>query len=123
MISEQLEQILSDTNKYLLCFGENWDGEGAPEFSKEAMDQVGYLLRAVYNAQPEILPKLLRVSISPVTDGTIDLFWCREPYLLLVNVQADGIGITFSAIGPAGTISGNVESKTFQPIATCLSYK
>lgn len=74
-------------SKKLLDLKDNWDDQGSPGYSEETLQQA---IRLIVNYSRKIwveegividAPKIL-----PAQNGSIDLFWEKDEYTLLINV-------------------------------------
>jgi hypothetical protein len=84
-----IELAITDAN-WIKGLADNWDDEGARGFSDEVFDRAANLLRDVgmhfVATFSEPVPTPL---LSPLHDGSIDLFWRRGKRELLINVPSD----------------------------------
>ena len=70
---------------------DDWDGEGAPGFKEQTIDAAAAFLRQ----QADLALRNSGVMIDiPILapgpgDGSVDVFWNKDYYQLLVNISAD----------------------------------
>lgn len=71
----------------ILKLKNNWDGEGSKRYSKETLkNALGFLVNYVNWIWDEKGTCIPSPRILPGPDGSIDLFWKRNNYDLLINI-------------------------------------
>jgi hypothetical protein len=85
-----LKAEIEQATEHLLTLADNWDDEGSPAYSKEALARAAYFLTA-HSAKGHDLcssyPPAPRIGPGP--NGSIDLHWKQEKWELLVNIPAN----------------------------------
>jgi len=101
--------------KTILTLAHDWDEEGSPAYSKNALARAvafvaahsakGYDLRSSYPPAPKI---------GPGPDGSIDLHWKQKSWELLVNIPADDaqMAVFYGDDYGVAKIKGSFDPKT-----------
>jgi hypothetical protein len=80
----------------LVDLPEDWDDNGAPAFSKSHWKRVSdFLLQVFDRIWQENRAPLLAPTISPVSDGSIDIHWKTADAELLINVPSEATEASF----------------------------
>ena len=85
---KKLGLLLDARVKQILSLQENWDEEGAEKFSKDTLERVCSLLKAVFQDLWNEMIDIPFPLIQPVPDGSIDINWETENFELLVNIPS-----------------------------------
>jgi hypothetical protein len=88
LISGSLERATADAQD-LLALGDDWDGEGALAISAETVGRALSILRsALESVGVDYLLRLLNPDITPLSNGSVDLYWKTSNFTLLINVSS-----------------------------------
>ncbi|HYM60338.1 MAG TPA: hypothetical protein VEZ11_05540 [Thermoanaerobaculia bacterium] len=80
-----------EMSKSLLDLGPDWDDAGAKPIDASTWKRAtGFLRRTMAKATRSAGPSVPVPRISPCSDGSIDLFWKRPGFQLLINIQPSG---------------------------------
>lgn len=83
-----------NTSKYMLQFEDNWDGEGSePYNAKTWIDAVSFICNYanwVFDCYKQIIPI---PNIYHAPKGSIDLYWEKETFNLLINFPKESNGV------------------------------
>jgi hypothetical protein len=73
----------------LLSLSDDWDGEGALKIQQQTVDRALMILRGALEAVDfGSLPQLLKPDITPLSNGSVDVYWKSDTFTLLINVPA-----------------------------------
>jgi len=78
-----------EESKYILELGNNWDDDGAIEIKKSTwIRAIKFLVK--YSMKILDVGKIMAVPIiSPNPNGSIDLGWKSDSYIMLINIPED----------------------------------
>lgn len=115
---EELPQRFADvieSSKSLLDLGGDWDGDGAEPVDMQTWTVATTFLRNTL-LKSGVAALVPTPNISPCRDGSIDLFWARGGFKLLINVKAASVSDYYGE-----TPTGFVTKGTFDPLQHDLS--
>jgi hypothetical protein len=90
-LSNIFKDFVNELNKskYILELNDNWDNEGSKGYKQNTwMTMATFLIKAAQKLYDQgIIIDTPRISNGP--DGSIDLYWKKRDYYLLINIPND----------------------------------
>jgi hypothetical protein len=88
----QIQMVLAKAAidaQVLRTLPDDWDGEGALKIEQDTVDRVLKVLRgALESADLQTVHKLANPNITPLSNGSVDIYWKSDTFTLLINVPA-----------------------------------
>lgn len=95
----ELEKVINDS-KYILELEDNWDDEGADKIAHEAWESATSFLRNYSDTlEKDFGKEIVMPNISPVPNGSIDLYFKSEKGKFLINFNYDNEQLAISYYG------------------------
>jgi hypothetical protein len=89
LIARALSTAETET-QLLLQLADNWDDEGAVRISEKTRAYVIEIFRSVLaSISYDLLPQVLEPKITPLSSGSVDLYWKTPTFTLLINIPAN----------------------------------
>ena len=121
VFTELVNQI--NNSKYILDLKDNWDDEGSIGYQANTfIKAISLLIKYTLWVWCDFRKKIETPQIFPSHNGSIDLFWNKDKYDLLINIPADSNIVKFYGDDKKDTkIKGEFPIESYhQGILLCL---
>jgi hypothetical protein len=81
---EEIDQLI-ESSRRILDLDEGWDGEGASPIAKSTWQRAAEFLRRNTSSMRGL--RIKKLSLAPLSDGSIDLHWKLPHRELLINIS------------------------------------